>query len=72
MTPLLDIFGRPHKTCPSCGYFLPFEKFYNNHTQNDGLSGYCKKCDRKRINESRANKRLTLARMQGRFEEMVG
>ena len=34
------------KTCPCCKQSKPLLEFYKNHSRKDGLSGFCKCCDK--------------------------
>ena len=36
----------PTKKCPKCGRELPVSEFHKNKTHKDGLSGYCKECQK--------------------------
>ena len=55
-----------HKKCPRCNRILPKSNFYKNSARRDGLSTYCKKCEReyhhnyyrKDIEKSRLDARL--------------
>lgn len=37
------------KTCPKCGFEKSFDEFAKNKTKNDGLSFYCKICQREYV-----------------------
>ena len=41
------------KVCKECGQSLPKSNFSKNKATKDGLSNYCKKCDKERRRKNR-------------------
>lgn len=40
------------KTCSKCGKELPISEFYKNKNKKDGLSSYCKECNKQYYNDN--------------------
>lgn len=45
------------KGCPACGETKPLSEFYRDRVRSDGRSTYCRTCDLRRTNASRARRR---------------
>lgn len=51
----MKIVGRTEKYCPDCKQTKPISEFYNNRSRGDGVSVYCKICQKRRVSNRTKN-----------------